>query len=495
MRLLAGDAFCSALSKLAKRFESAAHRHCNGKGTENRLRWTSSERACFDSLMSKRRPVSADDWQQLADALGTGRSGEALRFQSRACVAEWPAIGEQECSMLTPMPEKSFISTNADACVQLASPCSTASPTTSAPPHAPSAALTSFELTLLPTSNDEASANHAAPCTVDHNSGNHPELDVQDASLALYESLPSVDVHPNLQATHVDVETECKVEVEHAQADGEEEAKWNADEAADAEGTAEAKVTRPLTVTCGVQTDSEAFTALGLQSERLLIELLTLRKQHEELALRHAQLTEHTTPHRRARAVFLGDVSVRKTARVGHKHQAELPREWGEDGAQDAAHLVANEDVVLEMQLTHNAALLARSRARNRRAWPDGGGRRIDLGSTDATRLCELIHNAGPRDARGRLIVGGTWDEANKCHIGGRIFPGYSEYQATHAHKHGKKHNGDEQQRHTVVFSPDNFGFAREHVRSPALSHTNHQPHSTTLAYFQQPAPFHVADP
>ena len=68
------------------------------------------------------------------------------------------------------------------------------------------------------------------------------------------------------------------------------------------------------------------------------------------------------------------------------------------------------------------------------------------------------------------------WDEKGRRYVDGRTFSGYSEYRGTHAREQGKAHDREEQQRNTVVFSADDFGFAREHVRRrpPRLVTTSH---------------------
>ena len=88
LRLLAPDAFGSNLSKLAERFAVAFRRHtceaAQGGNKLPKLSWTAAERAHFNQLVSDRKPTSRSDWQSIADALGTGRSGEALRMQLHA---------------------------------------------------------------------------------------------------------------------------------------------------------------------------------------------------------------------------------------------------------------------------------------------------------------------------------------------------------------------------------------------------------------------------
>merc|ERR1712196_72877 len=118
--------------------------------------------------------------------------------------------------------------------------------------------------------------------------------------------------------------------------------------------------------------------------------------------------------------------------RVGSRHQALLPPADEVDSA-GAAGPIPSSDSAFELQLTHNAALLAHARAKSRRAWPDAGALRVDIGSIHAARLCERLHDSAQRDEKGRFVVGGVWDEKGRRYVDGRAFSGYSEYRGTHA--------------------------------------------------------------
>lgn len=415
---MAPDAFGSDLSKLAERFAVAFRRHSSepaqGGNKLPKLSWTATERAHFTQLVSDRKPTSGADWQSIADALGTGRSGEALRSQ----------LHTKRQGATHAAPEQG--QAHAPSCLlSIAARSAVAAPQSEASSPAP--LCTPLR---IPSSAQSDATAFPTP---------HPaELEVQSATSGDDED-----------------SSECVLMqgcVSHAE-----------------DAMAAQDVASPRHVTRSVQTDPDALSELAMESERRMGELLAMRKQYADLAANHAQLMERVSTAgvagRRARPTFLGDGTKRKRVRIGSEHQALLPTA-DDDDVVDAACPVPAADLALQAQLTHNAALLTRARAKSRRAWPDCGGLRVDLGSIHATRLYERLHDSTQRDEKGRLVVGGEWDASHKRYVGGRAFPGYSEYRGTHAREQGKAHDREEQQRNTVVFSADDFCFAREHVRT-----------------------------
>jgi len=424
---LAPDAFGSDLSKLAERFAIALRRHVSeaaqGGNKLPKLSWTATERTHFNQLVSERKPTTGAEWQSIADSLGTGRSGEALRKQLHTkrhrVVQHAPDEGQAHASSRT-------------LCIAASSPAS--APQSEPPAQAPLC----IPLRLgLPAQSD--AANGAIELAAHSTAFPTPRpMDLEVQSVASVGDEDSAEcVLTQGVASHAGV------------------------------AMAEQGVDAPLLVTRGVQTDPDALSELAMESDHRMGELIALRKQYADLAAKHAELREQASSAgvagRRARPTFLGEPSG-KQVRVGSRHQVTLPP--ADEDSADATDPIPTADSAFELQLTHNAALLARARAKCRRAWSDAGALRVDIGSIHAARLCDRLHDSAQRDEKGRLVVGGVWDEKDRRYVGGRAFSGYSEYRGTHAREQGMAHDRKEQQRNTVVFSADDFGFAREHVRS-----------------------------
>ena len=144
---------------------------------------------------------------------------------------------------------------------------------------------------------------------------------------------------------------------------------------------------------------------------------------------------------------------------IGRSYQADVP-EWshGDTGAERGDALVhdalrAVHDALRAERAAFNTALL---QAEPRRRWPDNGTARVALSQAPADALCRFLRE--PRDARGHI------------EIGGRTYTGYYGYRATAAVEAGRKHDGKEQEKRTLLL--DDMEHARDHLPGlDALAH------------------------